>query len=205
MWLDFKNSGQRVNLPLRPFIKFDFSKFRPIFVTYNVQNMKHLARLLSLIILVSTGIFFTNCGGDGGGDGKSKKEVQYDKLEGTWVVTSVDGPAGHDWQADFVDGTINLTVESFSENGPYTYNFTVVDDVTGPWEPTGEWAFGSDPTTDMVRYDSDDTELDMNYTVTDNQLTISFQDYSGDGWFIGGSGRMMSVDGDWEFVFTKQQ
>jgi len=165
--------------------------------------MKHLARLLSLIVLVSAGIFFANCGGGGGGDEKSEKEVQYNKLEGTWVVTDVTGPGAHDWDADFVDGTINLTVENFSENGPYTYVFTVVEDVQGPWEDSGEWTFGSNPETDMVRHDSDDTDVNMDYTVTDDQLTISF-DYTGTGWAISGSGRTQSVDGDWTFVFEKQ-
>src|SRR6188768_966753 len=105
--------------------------------------MKHLARLLSLLVLVSAGLFFANCGGDGG-DEKSAQEKQFDKLKGVWTLQSVTwtGDANDD---RFEGNTVELNVSgTFSENGKFNFDLTSdPNDIdASPWPPSVKWEFG---------------------------------------------------------------
>jgi hypothetical protein len=166
--------------------------------------MKHLARLLSLLILVSAGILFANCDG-GGGEGKSEQEKQFDKLKGVWTLQSVTW--SEDASDDRFDGAaVELNISgTFSEDGKF--NFDLTSDVqidASPWPPTVKWEFGSSPATQITRLDSeapvsDDADVPMTYTVNDTQLSIEF-DYSGVGFVVG---KAKSTEGTWVFTFTK--
>lgn len=161
--------------------------------------MKVFARILSLVVLASAITLFMNCGGS---DPKpdSKEKTQFNKLKGTWEVSSVT--------LDDVDRTdfdgVSMTISgSYTQDGgSYPYSFSGTMPNPSPWPKTGDsFKFGANPETQLVRL-ADDPDLGLNYVLTnsDNTLTISFT-YNGAG-FTGG--RTEEVNGDWEFVFTKQ-
>lgn len=171
--------------------------------------MKHLARLLSLLILVSGGSFLASCGGGSGGE-KSAEEVEFNKLKGEWTLQN--------GTATFTDGSnevrafpgmkLNLS-GTFSAGAEYSYNVTVTDPViASPWPAAGKWKFASatPPTSGITRLDSkiDPTfaNIPLNYSLSnsDKTLTITF-DFSGNGFAL--NGRTESVNGDWEFIFTR--
>jgi hypothetical protein len=159
--------------------------------------MKLFARILSFVVLFSATLLFMNCGG-GGGEGKTAEEEQLDKLKaGPWTIVSADLD-GADRTADFTG--LTLTVSGTFGAAEYGYSFTGSRPNPSPWPSSGQWKFGADPKTQLIRLD-DDPDLAMNYTLTnsDAQLTITFT-YSGAG-FAGG--RTEAVEGDWEFVFEK--
>lgn len=169
--------------------------------------MKHLARLLSLLILVSAGVFLTNCGGDGG-DEKSAQEKAFDKLKGVWTLESAT------WSADnsddrFEGTTVELNIHgTFKEDGKFEFDMTSSpnDIDASPWPPSVNWKFGSNPATQMIRLDSElsssEDDVPLTYTVTDSELEIEFA-YAGSGFVIQGA-RTQSTEGNWTFVFSKQ-
>ncbi len=64
--------------------------------------MNIIARSLSLLLLVSAGLFYAGCSGDD--DPKSSEETQLDKLKATWTLQSAnDG-------TDRTDEYPNMTV-----------------------------------------------------------------------------------------------
>jgi hypothetical protein len=74
--------------------------------------MKYVARLLSLLILVSAGLFYASC--DGGDDPQtSEEEQQLEKLKGTWNIQTVlnDGTD----RTDEYPGMIVTVAGAFSE------------------------------------------------------------------------------------------
>jgi hypothetical protein len=153
--------------------------------------MKHFARLLSLLILVSAGLFFSNCGG-GGGDDPDPAKDQLDKLVGTWTVTSatLNGTA----KAEFVGA--QLTITSGKQ-----FNFTkdVGNIDASPWPGSVGWDFGADVNTTITRHDAGGS-VAVVYSVSESSLTMRLDDYAGDVYDIG---RVKSVEGDWVFNFTK--
>lgn len=155
--------------------------------------MKHLARLMSLLVLVSAGIFFANC--DGGNDpGKTEEEKQLDKLAGNWTVTGMSFEGSTARQDEFLGANLNI-----STNKEFTFtNDTQIE--ASPWPDNSEWEFGANVLSDMTRFDPDSEEVPLTYEVDGTTLTITIANYSGAGWAIG---RTKSVDGDWEFTFLK--
>lgn len=158
--------------------------------------MKVLARILSLFILLAVATLYTSCGGNDP-DPKSEEEVQLGKLKANvWNLSSAE-LGSTDRTSDFANLKMTFT-GTYVAGGPYGYSFTGTRPKPSPWPASGTWKFGPTVTTMMVRLD-DDPNLNMNYTLTDTQLTISFN-YTGAG-FLGG--RIDQVEGDWEFVFNK--
>ncbi|SKC86517.1 hypothetical protein [Ohtaekwangia koreensis] len=167
--------------------------------------MKHLTRLLSLLILVSAAVFFASCGGDDGDD-KTPEETQLDKLKGTWTLTEssvqFDG-AGDD---RFDGSALKLTFSgNYSAGGKYSYAVTSSSQVNAsPWPSGGSWKFGSPVTSSIVRLDSEldgSADVTVAYTLSADSKTLTVQfTYAGSGYVVG---RTESVGGPWEFVFTK--
>lgn len=167
--------------------------------------MKQLARLLSLFLLVSAGIFFSNCGGS---DDKepSAEETQLNALKATWNLSSVTLNGTPD---DRFDGaSLKLTIAgNFSEGGKYDYSISSNVQVdSSPFPASGKWKFGSPVTSKIVRLDSEvapaDTfdDIEMGYTVDGSSLTLTIDNYEGSNFVVG---RTASVEGDWVFNFTK--
>lgn len=153
--------------------------------------MKHLSRLLSLLVLVSAGVFFANCGGGGGDDPNPEKDA-LDKLVGTWTVTSAK-LNGAD-KAEFVGAELNISSDK-------KFNFTNDASIdASPWPASVSWDFGADITKNITRKDIGGN-VPLIYTVSGSSLTIDIEDYTGEAYDI--NGRVKSVEGDWKFTFTK--
>ena len=159
--------------------------------------MKYVARLFSLIILVSAGIFYASC--DGGGDPqKSQEETQLEKLKGTWNIQSVDNDA-----TDRTDEYPGMTVTfagTFSAGG--TYNYTSDADSwpsVSPWKALDTWKFDAGSISSVLIRQRDLTPITYTLSNADKTLELRF-DYSGPGF---ANGRVESVTGEWIFVLTK--
>lgn len=158
--------------------------------------MKHVSRLLSLLILVSAGLFYISC--DGGEDEKGQEELQLDKLKATWTLQSVDNDA-----TDRTDEYPNMSLVisgTFSEGG--TYNYTSDADEwppVSPWKKADTWKFKAGAVTSAVVRQSDLLEMTYSLSNGDKTLTLSFN-YQGEGIH---NGRTESVTGNWDFVFTR--
>ncbi|HPM30360.1 MAG TPA: hypothetical protein PLJ60_08475 [Chryseolinea sp.] len=159
--------------------------------------MKHLSRILSLLILVSAGLFLANCGGSDPKP-KSDEEVQLGKLSGTWgelVSAELDGVERKD---DFPGLKLKIS-GLFEANGDYDYDFIAGTRPTpSPWPKADKWSFGSDVNSKIIRKPDD---LIVSYVVDDTQLTLSLDCPSGGCDFAGG--RVGSNSGTWVFVFNK--
>ena len=158
--------------------------------------MKHVARLLSLLLLVSAGIFYASC--DGGDDGeKSQEEIQLDKLKATWTLQSAND--GTD-RTDEYPGMTMVISGTFTEGGTYNFSSTATSwPSVSPWEDVGTWKFKSGSVANTIIRQSDLQEMTYVLSNSDKTLTISFN-YQGPGF---NNGRIESVDGDWDFVFTR--
>ncbi|HEX6893282.1 MAG TPA: hypothetical protein VF141_21375 [Chryseolinea sp.] len=159
--------------------------------------MKYVARLLSLVILVSAGIFYSSC--DGGDDPqKSQEETQLEKLKGTWNIQSVVNDATT--RTDEYPGmTVNIA-GAFTEGG--TYNYTSDADSwpsVSPWKALDTWKFNTGSVGSILVRQSDLTPITYTLSNSDKTLELRF-DYSGPGF---NNGRVESVAGEWIFTFTK--
>jgi hypothetical protein len=174
--------------------------------------MKHSARFLSLLLLVTAGFVASNCGSDDS-EGTSAQQTQFTKLQFDWTVSSVSGtPGGPDWNDEFSGGVLSLAKsQSFSENADFSYTFTVPDGVvTSPWPAEGLWKFGASPTSSVTRLDSKlagggtgNADVPMTYEIQgDKTLLVKFDLPEGVNYSITG-GRVASVSGHWEFTFTR--
>jgi hypothetical protein len=151
---------------------------------------------LSVLVLVSAGLFYSSCGG--GGDEKTPEEVQLDKLKGTWNLQSASD--GTDRTDEYPGMAVTIS-GTYSEGGTYNYASTADSwPSISPWKAADQWKFKSGNVTTILVRQAD--LLDMNYTLSnsDNTLSLTFT-YSGPGF---ANGRISSVDGNWAFTFTRQ-
>lgn len=162
--------------------------------------MKITSRRLSLLILLSLGIFFAGCKKDEPTK-KTEEETQLEKLKGSWGLVSATMDA-NDRTADFPGLVLTLS-GNYVEGGTYVYSFTGTRPDPSPWPVDGDWRFGNPKTSQMIRDPDSTDEITMTYTVTDTNLTISFDVPEAGGW-PGGSSRIQSVTGAWTFSFEKQ-
>jgi hypothetical protein len=160
--------------------------------------MNHLARILSLLILVSATVFFTNCGG-GDDPEKSEEEVQLDKLKASpWTITSVTGQGG-DKTTDYTGMTLTFS-GTFSAGGVYHYTSTATSwPSLSPWNEEDDWKFKSGSVGTTIIRLSDDEEMTYTLSNSDKQLEISFN-YVGAGF---PNGKVENVEGDWTFIFQR--
>lgn len=158
--------------------------------------MKHLARILSLLILVSATLFIAACDG-GDGNEPSEKEKQIDLLVGTWKATAVtlDGDPHPEFTEDIGNSTpFTITIaKSSSETMTYT---TSQRPSLSPWNSGGILTFGTSVATQLKR----DDNVNLTYSVSGSNLTLTLTDYTGEGYT---AGRTKTVEGDWIFTMTK--
>ncbi len=160
--------------------------------------MKHVARLLSLLLLVSAGLFYASCSG-GDGD-KSEEEVQLDKLKSTWTLQSAND--GTDRTDEYPGMTITIA-GTFSTGGSYNYTSTATSwPSISPWKKDDAWKFKAGSVSNTIVRQSDLIEMSYALTNSDKTLTLNFiYPESGPGFL--NSGRIESVEGNWTFVFTR--
>ena len=132
---------------------------------------------------------------------KSEAQVQFEKLAASWDLVSAEVD-GADRTNDFVDLVLTLS-GTFAENGTYNYDLAGTRPNPSPWPKSGTWKFDTDPKTAVIRDPETDSETPMTYTLTDTNLTVTFNIPDGDPGFPGGS-RVGSVSGDWTFEFVRQ-
>lgn len=159
--------------------------------------MKLFTRTLSLITIASLVLFFANCGG-GGGSKTPVEKKQLGKLTGTWVLieaTLANGtPADKTDEYDGFTLTLTGTFDADSEvEFPYSYTTTNRPDLS-PWEASGDWGFGANPKTQVVR---DDDQI-INYTISSNGNLQLMYTYNGDGF---PNAKAAEVDGSWTLEF----
>jgi len=175
--------------------RFDFRIFNSIFVPINSLIMKHVARLFSVILLAGAGFFYMSCDDDDGG--KSEEELQLDKLKATWTLQSAND--GTDRTDEYPNMTMTIT-GTFASGGTYNYSSDADSwPSVSPWKAVDTWKFKSGSVGNTIIRQTDLLEMDYSLTNSDKTLTISFN-YSGTGF---NNGRTESVDGDWDFVFTR--
>jgi hypothetical protein len=142
-------------------------------------------------------VFFAGC--DKGDDNKaSKKDQQIEKLVGVWVAQSVD-LTGVEME-EYV-GSFTLEISGDAGDDELSFEASGRPAGKGPWPSTGSLSFGADVLNDLIRNEGSE-DLSIDYTVTDNSLTLSFE-YEGDG-FDGDAGRTENISGEWTFEMTKQ-
>ena len=159
--------------------------------------MKYVARLLSLFILVSAGIFYASCDGSEGPE-TSPEETQLEKLKGTWNIQSVVNDATT--RTDEYPGMTVTFAGAFSEGGTYNYTSDANSwPSVSPWKALDTWKFNASSVGSIVVRQSDLTPITYTLSNSDKTLELRF-DYSGPGF---NNGRVESVAGEWIFTFTK--
>lgn len=160
--------------------------------------MNHLSRILSLLLLVSAAVLYSNCGG-GDDPEKSEEELQLDKLKASqWTLVSAND--GSDRTAEYPGMTLTLT-GTFSAGGTYSYTSSASSwPVKSPWKKDDTWKFKPGSVANTIIRLSDDQEMTYTLSNSDKQLTIAFN-YVGPGFE--NVGRVEIVEGDWTFTFTR--
>lgn len=153
--------------------------------------MKLIARILTLLILVTSTVYFTSCDDGGDDDKKSEKELQMEKLVGTWNAQAVTYD-GDDMMADY--GSFQLTIAKASADA-MTYTVSGRPEKLTPWPASGTFTLGTPLTSQLLR----DDNVSIVYAVNANTLTLTLENYSGTGY----NGRTNTVAGDWVFTLTK--
>ena len=162
-----------------------------------IGNMK--IRFTLPILAAALAISLVSCDKD---DPKKKtdEQVQLEKLIGTWTIVSAVND-GEDRTDAFNGFTLTLS-GNYAENNTYNYSVTGQRPDPSPWWlETGTWKFGANKLTELIRDPATNSEIDMNYQVTDTNLTLTFTLPDGAG--LPGSGRIQSVAGPWVFQLEK--
>jgi hypothetical protein len=149
-----------------------------------------------VIILGLTGMILSGCGKDD--PAPSQEEKQLNKLSDTWVVNTVTMDGG-DVTSDY--SSFELTLSGSANSAVYAYG-VIGRPLLSPWPSGGTWTFGSDVVTDIRRDPGTGDQLQMNYTVTDTQLTIEFS-FSGTGY--NAPARVNSAAGNWIYTFARKK
>ncbi|MBL7856848.1 MAG: hypothetical protein JNM57_04100 [Cyclobacteriaceae bacterium] len=158
--------------------------------------MKVVARIFSLLMLLATMVFYTNCDGDD--PKKSETDTQLEKLNGTWRIINASNVTQDGAAPPFSYVGFTLTINGTAGSTTFAYTATERPEVS-PWPANGTFTFGSPVAEKLTRNDSGDP-IQITYSVTATGLIMTFP-YSGTG-FAGG--RTSSVSGPWRFEFTKQ-
>jgi hypothetical protein len=157
-----------------------------------INPMKHFSRIFTLLVLVSAGLFFTNCGGSGGSDPDPEAE-QLAKLVGTWTITAAE--FNNTSKPEFVDSEITIT-----SGKTFTFDNAAAI-AAGPWPASGSFEFGTNIETQMTIIHSNGDSFPATYSVSGTTLSITLANYDGEAYAH--NGRVASVEGTWEFTLTK--
>jgi hypothetical protein len=163
--------------------------------------MKLVSRILTLLVLAGTTVFYSSCGG-GDGDSKSETDQQLEKLNGTWVIQA-DADVTQDGKAPaFGYKDMELKISAPAGSTTFTWTMTGRPDLS-PWASQGTFEFG-DPVASKLKRSDDATittdDITITYSVTDTELIMTFDGFVGAGY----QGRTKSVEGDWHFEFAKK-
>jgi len=121
----------------------------------------------------------------------SIEEKQIEMLSGNWQLIS----AKRD-NAD-MDGYEDFELVLSSSSSMLTY-ISINRPSFSPWEAGGVIQFGANPLQELVRDAGTNHETFLNYEVSEDELTISFN-YDGDGFE---NNRNNAIQGSWVFRFS---
>ncbi len=160
--------------------------------------MKHLARILSLLMLVSAGLFITSCGGGDPTD-TSEEETELNKFKGPWDMSEVtlDGVV----QADYDNVVVTFAGTFGTAGGSYSYTSTADGwpDVSA-WDKDAPWKFKVVGVSITRTDDNPDVDIAYVFSNGGNTLKLTIEDYQGESYT---NGRVNSVDGKWVFTLNK--
>jgi hypothetical protein len=157
--------------------------------------MKLVSRILTLLVLAGAAVFYSSCDG-GEDDPKSETDQQLEKLNGTWVIQANSDVTQDGGEPAFEFEGMELTINAPAGSTTFNWTTTGRPDLS-PWAAQGTFQFGEPVATKLKRND----EVTITYSVTDTELIMSFDDFTGAGY----PGRTKSVEGDWHFEFAKKQ
>lgn len=154
--------------------------------------MKPILKLFLPCVALIVLLTYSGCGPDPT-PAPTVEEEKLGLLSATWNATSVtlDGVAK---TADY--SNFKLTVSGTYPSDLYDYS-TSGRPAVSPWPSAGKWGYGSDPATTIIRDKGLAKQLEMQYTVTESTLEITFM-YNGTG-----EARTSQVSGTWVFSFSK--
>lgn len=165
-----------------------------------------LHKILSLALLSGAVLLLSNCDNETKNPESPLEKRLLDALKGTWTPSAPPTMDGNE-RIDFLD--ISLIIEGSYATEGNIYNYYFSDESQLPdnsiWpnkrlRDKGDWKFHPEtPETTIIRLEDN---LPITYTVTENELTLSFN-CSGCEGFPGG-GRTSSVSGSWVFTFSRQ-
>jgi hypothetical protein len=183
-----------------PILDFAQKAFFVMFVNYYRAKMKILFKSAIVVMALATLLTYSGC--DPGGPGEpTVEEVQLSKLSGTWIVSAAE--ATTDVKLNAVSqktdyNSFELTLTGTPGAKTFSYTTTGRPAKLNPWPSSGDWRFGANPETTVIRDPDDDTDkLEMTYTVSDTQLEITFT-FAGAGY-----SRTKQVQGTWVFTMVK--
>ncbi len=161
--------------------------------------MKITRRLLTLSILATAAIVYTGCK-DKDDDSKTVEQQQLEKLAGAWNLVTATDAQTPDRTTDFTNLVLHLEGSYSGEGQTYNYNLTGTRPNPSPWPESGTWKFGTNKTSEIIRDPATTSEIMVNYSVADSELTLTFTVPETGGW---PGGRVKSVTGAWTFTFSR--
>ncbi len=147
-----------------------------------------------------------NCGGSSSTP-EPIADQQFTKLAKTWKISSatldgVDKTADYNAGISTDVGPMKLTISGTKGTASsYAYALTGRPALS-PWPKSGSWAFGTDPSTQIIRDKGTADELAVTYTVDATNLQVSFNFSNSNGGYT--NPRVNVVSGQWVFKFTAQ-
>jgi hypothetical protein len=129
------------------------------------------------------------------GDDASPKTSLLKKLSDSWQVTSV---TLNNVEVDGYDA-FSVTLAKSGVASVYSFVTSGRPEIS-PWPADGNWSFGDNAKTQLVRDPGTVDELAISYAVTDTELRLEFT-YTGDGY----GARTASTTGQWIFIFSRSE
>jgi hypothetical protein len=157
--------------------------------------MMKRSKVLIMLALLMASASFWKCGSPSPAPPDPQDE-QLKKLSQTWKCT------GATLDSSPVTGYENFTLTISGTAGQDTFNYTTTGRPAGsptPWPASGQWTFGTDFATTVIR---SDYNLPVTYSVnaTTLQLTFNYADCAGVPC-VPYTGRTANVSGQWSFTF----
>jgi len=154
-------------------------------------NQKSVRSLPACFLILFTIILFTSGCKKKSEDPEPITDVQLTKLSKTWKLTGVtlDGVSKLSEYSSF-----QLVLAGTKGADLFTYT-TASRPSRSPWPGSGNWTFGADPVTQIIR-DPQTDAVAMTYSVNDHSLQLSFK-FTGTGY----TARISELTGQWVFTF----
>lgn len=156
--------------------------------------MMKRSKVLIALALFGASASFWNCGSDPAPP-VDPQDAQLAKLSQTWKATAVT------FDSQPVTGYENFTLTISGTAGQDTFDYTTSGRPAGvptPWPASGQWTFGTDFATVVIR---SDYNLPVTYSLNDAATTLQLSFDFTCGACLPYTGRTSNVSGQWSFTF----